>query len=288
MKTIKLASIISFLFINVFNVFSEDYITLTEAIDNNKVKCNLTVNENGTHYTIQFIMSIENLTKKELKIKIEPGQLFTAEDDPYQNFINTKEVKIEIMAKNTKDVEIHAMCIENSDLAPSAGKVYKIGKMAESSLLELAQLIDTKKWYEKSEAQDAVWCVANDKDISEIIGPDESIVTQLQEFVSKAKNVPVPLKETLNSYTTNYYHTEFTRKVSGYFEYDISKTTNISIAMFDANNILVRQLFYNENQSAGSYKYDYAFDATVYTDKLYYFKLIENGIVTLELEWNMR
>jgi hypothetical protein len=288
MKSIKFLIRIFFLLLIALNSFSQDYVTLPDAIKDGKVKCSLNVNESGTHYTIQFIMNLENLTKKNVKIIIEPGLLFISEEDPYQNFINTKVEKIEILAFQKEKVEIHSMCIENYDSAPSEKNIYKIGNMSEGSLLELAQLINTNKWYEKAEAQDAVWCIANDENIENIIGPDDSIIKKLHEFVSNAKGVALPTEETLNTYETNYYYTEFSRKVSGYFEYEISKTTNISIAMFDGNNILVRQLYYNENQSSGSYKFDYAFDATVYTDKLYYFKLIENGIVTLELEWDMR
>ncbi len=55
---------------------------------------------------------------------------------------------------------------------------------------------------------------------------------------------------------------------------------NIRIGMFDKDHILVREIYYNENATKGTYKLEYAFDCEAYTDNLYYFKVIRNDQVT--------
>jgi len=287
MKIISKLLFISF-FLFSKSLFADDYISLSDCIKNKTVETNIKVYNEGTHYTIQFILNVKNLKTKSQNIVVDAGLLFIADDDPKQNFIITKEERFVLAANGSKEIQIHAMCIESSDAAPSATSIYKVGKMAEGKLLELAQLLNTNKWYDKSEAQDAVWCVANGNDISDIMGADDTVVKKLQEFVSKATGQAIPVAEALDDYEHNYYSTKFTRKVGGYFEYTLSKPTIVTIGMFDKNNILVRELYNNQNETVGFHKFDFAFDATVYTDDAYYFKLIENGIVKLDMEFKLK
>lgn len=288
MKSLKFIFILLLINFAAKSSFSQVDLSITEAIEDKKVKTELKVLENGTHYTIQFTMEIENLTYKDINVIIEPGIVYRAEEEDYQNFINTKEEVIALKSGQSKKIEIHAMCINKSKSAPNITQKYYIDKKAEGNLLELCQMINENNWYDKSESQDAIWCLTDDYDIENIIGPDENIISSLHKYISDFTDVPVPEPDELDSYTTNYYHSEFSRKVSGYFEYTISNPTEISIAMFNENNIIVRQLYYNENEQPGEHKFDYAFDATYYTDDLYYFKLLENGKVTLQMIYDVR
>jgi len=306
MKTL-LKFVLICLFLNVSQLFADDYVTLSDCIKDKTVECKIKVNPNGTHYTIQFIINVKNLKTKSQNIVVEPGLLFIADDDPNQNFIVTKQERFVLEASANKDIQIHAMCIEHYDSAPQEASTYKIGKMAEGKLLELAQLLNTNQWFDKSEAQIAVWCIANNNDISNIIGADDSVVKKLQEFVATATKQQVPKPEVLTEqqvskpevlteqqvskpevltdYEHNYYSTEYTRKVMGSFEYTLSHSSIITIGMFDKNNILVRELYNNQAETTGYHKFDFAFDATVYTDPSYFFKLIQNGEVQIDMEF---
>ena len=70
--------------------------------------------------------------------------------------------------------------------------------------------------------------------------------------------------------------------VGGEFEYKINSPRSVVIAMFDNDNIVVRELFNNPEVKPGVHTFEYAFDATVYTDEFYYIRMIMNGDIALE------
>ncbi len=56
---------------------------------------------------------------------------------------------------------------------------------------------------------------------------------------------------------------------------------HLRLAMFDVNGILVREIYNNPEEKAGTHTLEYAYDCDIYTDPVYHFKIIKNDVVTL-------
>jgi len=72
--------------------------------------------------------------------------------------------------------------------------------------------------------------------------------------------------------------------MSGEFSYNLYENRSITIAMFDKDNIVVRELYKNTVEKPGDHKLKFEFDATAYTDDFYYLKVIDNGDVAIEMK----
>ncbi|MFN8238167.1 MAG: hypothetical protein U0T77_08365 [Chitinophagales bacterium] len=90
-----------------------------------------------------------------------------------------------------------------------------------------------------------------------------------------------------NDYRYNYYSPP-REKVGGNFEYNFSKPQDVQIAMFDKNGILVRELFNQKKVAPGEHKMNFEFDSSVYTDDVYYFKLIAMNEVLVSEKWDIQ
>ena len=76
--------------------------------------------------------------------------------------------------------------------------------------------------------------------------------------------------------------------MGGNFEYNFSKSQDVQIAMFDKNGILVRELFNQKKVPSGSHTFTFEFDSNVYTDDVYYFKLIAMNDILVDQKWDVK
>ncbi len=77
-------------------------------------------------------------------------------------------------------------------------------------------------------------------------------------------------------------------EIGGNFSFQKSKPFKARIAMFDTNNICVRELFLNENCPAGIQKVSYKFDASQFTDKYYYIKSIVDEKIIFNSRYDIK
>jgi hypothetical protein len=261
----------------------QDPVPLDKAIKSGLVKIQASGNSESTHYLKPMILEFYNPKNTSVEINVEPGWIFIAGDTSYQNLIVTDEIFVQINPNGKKKVEIWAMCIEDDDRAPSTDVVYKMDKLAEPNLLGLVQMIAKNNWH-NSEAQHAVWAMACNSPVEDIAGYNTAMVQELQKYVCTKKGIELPPPPAEDDYEHNYDYarSNFKREIGGWFEFDFPKKSEVHVAMFDANGILVRELYNNKEVAPGFHKIEFAFDATVYNDDKYYIKMIVNGEVLLK------
>ena len=270
-----------FLFFSVSNSEKITTYTLHEAIKKKIITYKVSGNENGTHYSKALKIKIINKSKKGINIVIDNGLMFEPVDSMYQNMVSTKKLIVKIPSRKSKTTAIYAMCTESSDAAPSMSTIYRLAKKtAGERLSKLTKLIEKLKITTSYEAQQAVWTLIEKRNLNAIEGYDSVISNRLIKYVADISNRKVPAKIE-NSY---YRHTTMTQGVKGNFYYEIAKTSEVKIAMFSKNRIVVRELYYKKNVKPGSHNFKYEFDSTQYTDDLYYIKLLINGEVFLTVK----
>ncbi len=256
--------------------------TLAEAADKGLVTYNIAVNPESTHYLDPFIIHIRNTSDQELKIKVPNGLTLLAPDSAYQDFIITKEALLALAPQAKKSSMLFAMCTERSDRAPTEELVYKAGATAGENLKVLSEYIESHELY-STLGQNAMWAMAGSTGLEEIVGFDTVNAAKLVRLVANRLGIEdLPGIPAVDDFMHNYYCSHFKVWMGGEFKYKLSKQRSISIAMFDKNNIVVRELYNNPAVPAGVHTFNYEFDASCFTDDYYYIRMIEDNRIVLE------
>jgi len=242
-------------------------------------------NPESTHYHHPLILKARNKSANEIRLKIDNGLMLLAGNEVYQNFVVTDEEILAIAPGKTIEKEVTAMCTESSDAAPGEEILYVVGQFADSNLLALTQKIEKEAIW-GYEAQTAVWALCGNYGLEDIVGYDTTLTRQLTEYVADATGQEMPQPPDENDYLRNYYSPVTTYKVTmtGEFSYNLFDKSSIIIALFNKDNVVVRELFNNPNENPGDYKRTYTFDATAYTDDYYFVKMVENGEVVMNMK----
>lgn len=267
-------------------VYAEEIISVIDASKKGIISCTFKGNSNSTHYITPLTGSIKNLKNKTISIIVENGRTFIAEDSSYQNVIITKEQLIVLQPGQKKTYIFHAMCIESSDRSPGDLVAYNIGPMANEKLCKMTKFIQENKYF-NSAAQHAVWAFACNKPLEDVVGLDDIGTSNIVKKAAELLGKPVPPKPAVDDYVHNLHSTSMKRTIEGFVEYEFSSQENITIAMFDKNNIVVRELYHNNSEKPGQHKQKFQFDGTVYKDKFYYIRLIVGDKVFYERKFEL-
>ena len=260
---------------------------LNTAAKNKLISFTINGNVNSSHYIKPVVINIQNLKNTSVLVRIDNGLELKANDSSYQNMIITKEELIVLNPLEKKTFELYGMCTEPSDKAPDGKTTYSSGKLASAGLCEVTQLIQKSKYFDII-GQNAVWATISKSNLEDITGFDSTEARQLQKLVSKITGKPLPPPPAKNDYLHNFECREFVASVGGSFEFASSRKMSVVVAMFDKNNIVVRELYKNTNVEPGTHKFNYEFDATVYNDDYYYIRFIANDDIKLSRKVSMK
>jgi hypothetical protein len=165
-------------------------VTLQQAIDQNLVR--VKIKSLGGYQGETASMEIQNLTKNDLDIKVEPGRRLKSDKDEYQDLLVVREQEILVKANSKATKTITGYCCESSDSGPGANLVYKANTMADTSLVRLAKYINTNfKQLGNTSIQQAIWAIS-DKHGSAAITTASEKEMSLKNLVCNLKGEPIP------------------------------------------------------------------------------------------------
>lgn len=196
----------------------------------------------SSHYGKCLKTTIQNHTASAVAIKIESGRFLQPLDTNVQRMLVTKTSIIRIEPKKTTTQKLFAMCSQSSKASPSKNNRFKNGKIADAPLLKLAKIIE-KNNYQNSIAQDAVWAIANGKDIG-FKNPKNQAEREIFAHVNntmKSKNV-----DTYNGMTLKLG-----------FELQLQKTAEISIKVFDEYGKFLKTLRPTAAYTEGNHAFEF-------------------------------
>ena len=257
---------------------------LNDAQKAQKINCVIHGNSSSTHYLEPVILEVTNISNAPLTINIEDGDMFIPSDSSYQNIVVTTPETVSLQPKEKRTIKIKGMCTEQHDGSGNDNTVYACKTMSDTKLKKLADFIAVKK-YQTSAAQYAVWSLMDNGDLNSIYASDTTEENDLRKFMASLTGKTYEVKS--KDYRYNYY-TPPNEKVGGNFEYNFSKSQDVQIAMFDKNGILVRELFNQKKVPSGSHTFTFEFDSNVYTDDVYYFKLIAMNDILVDQKWDVK
>ncbi|MGZ5243157.1 MAG: hypothetical protein ACXWDO_01920 [Bacteroidia bacterium] len=252
-------------------------LTLENAIKNGSISCTYIANSKSPHYVKPLLLTVKNRKHTPTVFKIEPGQQFFPQDESYQNLIVTRENLVTLKPNEQKTVEIYAMCTEANDAAPGSETTYKLAPYAKEKLMKTAQHIARTKSNNVT-GQNAIWVISNNRSLEEIIGPDTAETRNLQRFLAKLTGKKLPPPPSANNYITNYYAPPRAEvSYTGNFTMSMYQQVSLTIALFNREGVVVRELYNNPAVPKGVHTFKYAFDNSVFNDDFYWVRTIVNG-----------
>lgn len=257
---------------------------LVDAIKNKSVKCVVRGNSESTHYLEPIIATITNTSSQQITLQINDGDMFIPTDTNKQNIVVTNQEIFVLKPQEKKSLKIKGMCTERNNAAGNNETVYNLEPNKNKNLKKLGEFIQSKK-YQTSAAQYAVWSLMDNSDLNAIYSSDSTEEMELKKYMASLTGKTFEL---MNSNYRHSYYAPPKEKVGGKYEYNFSKKQDVQIAMFDKNGILVRELFNQKDVPAGQHTFNFEFDSSVYTDDIYYFKLIALNDVLVNQKWNIK
>ena len=262
-------------------------IDLAAGIEKGIVSYEFSGNSDSPHYFQPLNIQLKNLTDEKIQVRVPVGQTFASKAGDHQDIITTQEELIVLAPHTSVQNSLFGMCIQQSVAAPNDDAVYILGEMASGNLLNLAGEIQSRRAF-NTLGQYAIWALTDDAELNAISGFDIDEATHLKTHVANLLGVPVPEYRPEDLYTSESEPIRVTRTVGGKFRYKFTKTTNVTIGMFDAQDIIVRELYANPETEPGEHFLEYEFNTDSFPDEVYYIRLILNGEIKINMEMKPR
>jgi hypothetical protein len=259
-----------------FTVFSVNAQIITDHIKSGSINCQTTGNDTSVHYAKPLIIKITNISNTKIEVSIPAGFVFTADDTSYQNIIITESIVAVLLPGQKKQIDLRGMCMEQGDMAPKGTCSYKPNKMAPEKIVQLAQFIEKNKFWSPA-GQQAMWTLIEDKPLYTISSLDTSQAAILQKYLSELTGKKIePFPEEM-AYLYDYYQKPHKVYVGGEVEFNMHHKIMVVWALYSENGILLRELYNGPIEGHQTLSFEY--DATVYTDPIYYLKLVADNKV---------
>jgi len=262
-------------------------LTLTEAVNKKLVSVNMRgaeqdstfKGEYSSHYGPCMALEVVSLSADDLNLALDYGYKLEPADTAVQTMMVTQSLLVNLAPKQKKNYRIYAMCTEASQSGPNPKMAFKLGHRTYGHLLEMVELLHRKK-YQGNTAQDAVWCLTDNHDISSIYSMDTAMMFDLRRQVAKAKGMlmsKVYEMEKPRSSGTSAPTFRITTTYSGSFTYNVSRSCKILIALFDEENHMKKVYINNENQREGKYTYNYQISSDDTQNQKHYLRVFRDG-----------
>jgi hypothetical protein len=241
-----------------YNLSAKTKVTLKQAFEKKLISAK-SICAGG----LELNYSITNLIKDSLCITIPAGWRFNSDagKNDYQDILITHDEILVLRSKEIKTFDIKGFCCEATKGGPQKGAKYTLGKMADNSLVALAQYLKEHP-ADQNTQQYSVWAISDNKETANITNNNDSIAGLLRSFVANIKGEPQPwytlLKKSNVSQTGAVY--DFPIRFKANITYAVAKTCYSYCYIIDEKGNTVSEIFGKWLQSEN---YDYKADFNV-------------------------
>ncbi|MGQ3014790.1 MAG: hypothetical protein ACT6QS_13860 [Flavobacteriales bacterium] len=263
--------------------FQATPVELGTALAQKKIQAEVVSNSKSAHYQNPVLLTLRNTSSGSLEVNIPAGSLFTPGDTTHQGYMSNRDMLVQLAPGESKSVAVSAMCIHAHRASPFNEAPYKYAGKATGKLLQVAELVRDMELYESVTGQLAVWTVSDNEPLEDVTSFNENTRSGLVNRLAAITGRPVPPPPAPDDYERNL-QVNPRIKIGGNYDFRLSSTKAIHIAMFNSQNVVVRELYNNPAEPPGQKHIDFFFDADIYQDEVYYFRLLADGVIKLETE----
>ncbi len=262
--------------------FKNNAISVEEAAKRGLIK--LFIKSKGGYTGNVIEMKIKNNTTKNIELKLEAGRKLDSKNNNEQDILVTQAQELIIYANQQKKLDVMGMCCQAGNSCPRVNSDYTVGTMADSNLIKIAQFIDKNKYYDNYTAQQAVWCVSDNKSLASIYGGDEKIVKAIRNYVSLVTGKPIPSYNITYKEGNNNSVIGHPFKIEGVFDYTLNTTGHVTLAIYDVSGKMVQLIFKNIAHDRGEHKIYYTFRTKDLPEGTYYARMTNEGRTEKEMK----
>ncbi len=262
-------------------VFAGQIFSIEEAEKKGLIK--LSIKGKGGHLGNVIEMKIKNLTTKKIDLKIEAGRILDSKNNSEQDIMLTKSQELIMAPNQLQTLNLFGMCCQAHNASPQSNSDYKVGKLADTTLIKLACFIDKNKYHSSYTAQQAVWTISDNNSLASISDGDAEMVNSLRNYVSKITGRPIP------SYNITYRQENArdllgrATKIEGIFDYSFTANCHATLAIYDSQGHLVQLIFENISHEKGEYNLFYTFRTRNLPKGTYYARMNSDGHLYKEM-----
>jgi hypothetical protein len=248
--------------------------TLEEALQQKWVTSTITRQDNQASDGRYFHLTLKNLTKEPLMVKIPVGFVFKAVDSTVQDFIHLENQELPVAALATSTLFMKGNCIRASRRCPSDGMVFLATTLASPNLLALTTFALQQNLHDKNGMQSALWAISDGNDL---VGIDDP---QLMKFVANRLGKPIP------DYSVRYEHRETPGQtaassltpleIKGLFQYTLPTDQQVTLDLVDSTGKSVLadyNLVQTMNQTKGRHRFTFTLELTGVARGTYFMKM---------------
>lgn len=204
-------------------------------------------------------LSLSNTTGKSLSVKIPAGSVFHPDDEGMQDIFVVQDQILAIAPKATRWANVSGFCCQASDRSPQGNIGFKYASHPNPKLKELAAFLNGKS-FDNGTLQNAVWCVSDNHNVSDIWAEDRTTVQPLRDLICKITGQKDVWYSTATNVTVDPYG-HINREavaVSGAIGFDLKKPSTITASVKATFKDYTYDIPSKLNlPKAGHYEYDF-------------------------------
>ncbi|MDZ4844970.1 MAG: hypothetical protein SH857_05405 [Chitinophagales bacterium] len=236
----------------------------------------------GGHQGQCIEITITSLNKKEMEILIDAGLQLLPSDTSAQSMMVSQEKIFTLTSKTLKKIKLYALCTQQSDRGPSADELFALGPVAEGHLLTVAQFLSKKK-YQTSAAQHAVWCITDSASIGGIYDEtNPALAKELRMLVAKLTGKIPPWYQTEYNIQPGVQETFEPLRIHADFKYALTEEGDVTFAIFNEQGDTVRTILANHAEKAGIHMMKIKFESSKLPKGKYYARVTNKGTLIEE------
>ncbi len=252
---------------------------LTEAISKHLVKMDA-VNFKGNYTGKSMKLTITNLQKSTMVLKVTPGIILKADDTSYQPMALASEEMVVLQPMKQGQVEMYTFCGNAPRRCPGVDMHYTFSHTANEKLMPVLKFIKDNMLFDYL-GQSAVWAITNNHEPSEIYDPERPDVSKkLIDLVCQITKKDRPNYYSVGSYTPIAGQPAYNPKklkIYADFELRLTEAKTLSLGVYDQAGNMIQKVFENEQFGAIGHKFTVEFEAEGVEAGNYYIRLTEAG-----------
>ncbi|MFL5751838.1 MAG: hypothetical protein ACJ76F_00405 [Bacteroidia bacterium] len=257
-------------------------ISIEKAVKAGLIK--LEIKGKGGHSGNCLHLKIASKHNDSLYIVLEAGRRLNSKNNSEQDILVTHEQIFALRAMEKKEADVYGFCCQASNHSPGKDSVFTVGRMADSSMIRLAEFCNKNK-FPQDAVQNAVWCLSDNHNVA---GIDQS-VEKLRKFVCEQKHVEIPWyqKDYEQLSTSAHAFSNRTNKISGNINYTLTADCSLSIQLHDRDDKLMQKFTNDKKTSKGSYDYWFELQVTNWPKGKYFIDIYAGSQLIMKKEFEI-
>jgi hypothetical protein len=285
MKTIS-AILLSLLFLQPTGL-SAGNMSLNDAVKSGLVKTTIIL-KSEYDQPLRASVLVENLTQFPIKVELEQGRTLEPGDPEKQTVIVSEPMVFALNGREKKGSKSNVYCIQKHDSSPSE-TIMTLSEMAPEALIRILRI--AKESPEFYSPQNAIWCLTDDLDPTEIESENVAIDKRLRDYVSNVtgnqgyfeffenpvRNVSVSTGNTTAIQPMASGEESGSRRtLHATFDVALESMDKVEIAAFDVNGNKVEDIQSYARPLVGEYHFNLTSTSEAFNEPVWV-KVTQNG-----------